>query len=897
MLPRFSNWQRIQKTPLQFALVAPFVLLIAAAVGLTGYLSFYNGQRAVDELSSYLQNETTSRIVQNLRSFLDTGALVNRNTQVAVSLGMLNTQDLNLWIPYLQQQIQSSGSVNNLAFGNAKGEYVGIDKRDHNQTVLQLSGKVTGFTLYSYDLYNKNIVLSSVPKYDPRVRPWYSASAQSGKAAWSTIYKHYSEPTLQIAASLPLFDSSGNLLGITTAAIRLSIIGDFLESVKIGQTGQTFIMERSGLLVATSTKEKPFRTVNDKPERISATESEKELTKATAQYLTMRFGDLSSVQTEHSMDFISGGKRYFLQLTPFQDPQGLNWLIAVVVPESDFMGNIYNINRNTIFLTLIALIIALGVGAFTAQWVTRPIQRLNAAAKLFAEGKWQQVAVSDREDELGELARSFNQMATQLRELFGVLERNVADLKQTGQELSESRQRYKNIFVNAPIGIYQATFEGKFLRVNPAMAHIFGYESPEKIMATITDIKKQLYVHPKDRDNFLSNIIDYGYSEGYETQFFCKDGTAIWVSITAREVYDDTTSSHFMEGFISDINARKLAENELKHEHDLLEKNVEIRTKELFIANQELSAMNEEFIAMNDELNATNDKLRDSNKNLENAYVELKNAQQQILQQEKMASVGQLAAGVAHEINNPMGFIISNLDSMQKYSDKIFRYITAQEEIIQQLIQPDCNQSKNIRASLLIDNLNATKKASKIEYILQDTGDLLKETMDGAIRVKNIVKDLKGFVRSDAESSLANINEGIESTINIIWNEIKYKASLTKDLGKIPLIRCYPGQLNQVFMNILVNAAQAIDDQGEIHVKTWADPEYVFVSIADTGNGIPAEILSRIFEPFFTTKGVGKGTGLGLSISYDIIKKHDGYITVVSESGKGTTFTIKLPAK
>ena len=163
--------------------------------------------------------------------------------------------------------------------------------------------------------------------------------------------------------------------------------------------------------------------------------------------------------------------------------------------------------------------------------------------------------------------------------------------------------------------------------------------------------------------------------------------------------------------------------------------------------------------------------------------------------------------------------------------------------------------------------------------------------------MKNIVKDLKGFVRSDAESSLANINEGIESTINIIWNEIKYKANVIKDFSEVPLIKCNPGQLNQVFMNILINAAQAIDTQGEIRVKTWANSDNVFVSIADTGSGIPAEIINRIFEPFFTTKDVGKGTGLGLSVSYDIIKKHDGDLTVVSEPGKGTIFTIALPIK
>jgi two-component system NtrC family sensor kinase len=167
--------------------------------------------------------------------------------------------------------------------------------------------------------------------------------------------------------------------------------------------------------------------------------------------------------------------------------------------------------------------------------------------------------------------------------------------------------------------------------------------------------------------------------------------------------------------------------------------------------------------------------------------------------------------------------------------------------------------------------------------------------MEGATRVKDIVQDLKGFARVESESKPANINDGLESAINIVWNEMKYKAALEKDLGDLPMTKCNIGQLNQVFMNILMNAAQAIDKWGEIRVKTWAAGNEIFISIADTGCGISPQILNRIYEPFFTTKEVGKGTGLGLSVSYDIVKKHGGYITVDSEPGKGTTFTICIP--
>ena len=173
---------------------------------------------------------------------------------------------------------------------------------------------------------------------------------------------------------------------------------------------------------------------------------------------------------------------------------------------------------------------------------------------------------------------------------------------------------------------------------------------------------------------------------------------------------------------------------------------------------------------------------------------------------------------------------------------------------------------------------------------------LIKESLDGADRVKTIVQNLKSFARVDEEAyKFADINDCIESTLNIVWNELKYKTTVKKEYGDIPLTGCYPQQLNQVIMNILVNAAQAIEKQGDITIKTWNGDGSIYVSISDTGSGIPEDKLSRIFEPFFTTKEVGKGTGLGLSICFEIVKKHNGEITVDSEEGKGTVFTIRIP--
>jgi two-component system NtrC family sensor kinase len=277
--------------------------------------------------------------------------------------------------------------------------------------------------------------------------------------------------------------------------------------------------------------------------------------------------------------------------------------------------------------------------------------------------------------------------------------------------------------------------------------------------------------------------------------------------------------------------------------------------------------------------------LEEKNRELEKAYSDLKSAHSQMLQGEKMASIGQLAAGVAHEINNPAGFILSNLGSLNNYTEKLTEFIHSQSEALE-----------IVHAEGTADGLKVLRKKLKIDYVIEDIHNLVRESIDGAERIKKIVQNLKSFSRLDeTEFKFTDINVCVESTLNIVWNELKYKATVIKDYGDVPQVKCYPQQLNQVFMNLLVNAAQAIEKQGEIKIKTWDGDGFINVAISDTGHGIPEDKINKIFEPFYTTKPVGKGTGLGLSITYDIVKKHNGAVTVESEVGKGTTFTVKIP--
>lgn len=275
------------------------------------------------------------------------------------------------------------------------------------------------------------------------------------------------------------------------------------------------------------------------------------------------------------------------------------------------------------------------------------------------------------------------------------------------------------------------------------------------------------------------------------------------------------------------------------------------------------------------------------------SYAELQEAKQsqdtlhrQLLQSEKMASIGQLAAGVAHEINNPIAFVSSNLVTLQDYTRQLLEMLTVYEQLEAVAVEHPGERQK----------VQQMREAIDLDYLREDVGSLLNESLEGVQRVRTIVQNLKDFSHAgEAERQLTDLHPGIESTLNIVWNEIKHKAQVRKEYGDIPLIEAVPAQLNQVFMNLLVNAAHAIESNGTITIRTAQKGDEVWVEIADTGKGIAPEVLPRIFEPFFTTKPIGKGTGLGLSLSYGIIQQHGGSIDVQSEVGHGTTFRVRLP--
>lgn len=279
----------------------------------------------------------------------------------------------------------------------------------------------------------------------------------------------------------------------------------------------------------------------------------------------------------------------------------------------------------------------------------------------------------------------------------------------------------------------------------------------------------------------------------------------------------------------------------------------------------------------------------------------LKETQFHLIQKEKMASLGEIAAGVAHEINNPIGFVHSNLETLEKYTARIKTVAAAYQNIMERISDVNSTKQDLLEECALVREL---EKKHKITVVLEDLEPLIHESVDGINRVAKIVKSLRNFARTGHENEIAmnDVNDIVEEALLIIRNEMKYTANLDKRLSLLPHVQCDKGQIAQVLINIFSNASQAIKSQsrsvmGKITVETYQENSYVTVKITDDGPGIKEEHLGRIFDPFFTTKEVGKGTGLGLSIAYGIIKNHGGEFKVESRYGEGAVFTIKLPYK
>jgi C4-dicarboxylate-specific signal transduction histidine kinase len=783
------------KTKLRRILVVPFVLQIVATVGLVGYLSFRNGQQAVTELVYKLQHEISNRVDQHLDSYTEIPNQVHKANLVTIRQGLFDLNDLQKSQRYFWQQAKVFKELSFIGYYLENNSGVGsglLDPSDKNP--VNLYHPPGGLTEYNYetdDQGSRTKLLTKI-EYNAIAQAWYVDTKKTKRPTWRVFA--YPDIDGYVAATLssPILDQNHKFLGVLSTDLTLPTVSDFLRSLKVSPNGKIFIIERDGMLIASSSADKPYKMMNHETKRIHLNEVTDRFIQVTSQQLQQRFSDLKTIQAVQQFSFPLSpgtfGQRQYVQVTPWQDThQQLDWLIVVTVPESDFMAQINTSSYITAFLCLGALTLATIIGLWTAQWITRPILKLNQAAKAIATGDFAQAVRFDHlgrnhPDELEELSRSFNTMATQLQMSFHELKSlNIA------------------------------------LQVK----------------------EKQL------------------------------------------ELYNET-----------------------------LEQQVKERTQ-----------------------------------TLSETLAKLQLAQDEAIQSEKMAALGHLVAGIAHEINTPLGAIRASISNINNALDRSLQELPP---LIQSLsneqledffvlldlakrsqVMLSSREERQLKRSLkqtlqahglpnaesLAGTLSKMGIQTSLEPILSllnndnaisilDTAYQLSSVQNNSQniqiaieRASRIVYALKNYVRQDMSGVpiSTSITESIDLVLTLYQNQIKRGIEVIRVYQPdLPLVIGYPDELAQVWSNLISNAIQAMNYNGTLTIAVSQQEQSVLVQVRDRGSGIPDAIQTQIFQPFFTTKPAGEGSGLGLSIVRKIIDKHQGHITVTSKPGD-TTFNVFLP--
>lgn len=576
----------VGKVPLQNVLITSFVVQVVAVVGLVGFLSFRNGQRAVSELSTQLRNQIIDRIYLHLDTYLQMPHLLNRTNENAIG-HLSNARSLDDLESFLLKQMHSFELVPYTAWGNELGEYVGIDRLKDGKLHIEVVEQPANPKYYTYAVNSqgqRGKLVQVTPFYDPRIRPWYKSAIQKGKATWSSIYVWFNQAEMAIDAVLPVYDQKGAILGVLDTPLKLSRISDYLRQLPISKSGQSFIIDRAGLLVASSDNFKPF-IINNKPQRLKASDSRNHLIQSTAQYLTQRFNNLSTIDAPMQLEFIHNNQRQFVQVHPFQDNFGIDWLIVVVVPETDFMEQINANTRSTIVLCIAALLIASVVGIAIARWITKPIQRLNTSAKHIAKGEWNTTVEVNRADEVGELAKSFNSMAVQLQESF-------TEMKALNVALSQSERQLHQFLEAIPVGVTVHEANGKISYANfmaqRLLSQDINKEASSAELAEAYQVYRGNQLYPTEELPVVLAL--KGETVTVDDMLIHQDGKFIPLEVRSTPIKDDRGNIIYAIVAFTDITDRKLAEQEIAQLNQNLEQRVIERTAQLEVALKELEA-------------------------------------------------------------------------------------------------------------------------------------------------------------------------------------------------------------------------------------------------------------------------------------------------------------------
>ncbi|MEB3357468.1 MAG: ATP-binding protein [Synechococcales bacterium] len=546
-------------------LTIPFLCQVILAVGLTGYLSFRNGQKTIDQLATHLQQEIGDRIQQKLETYLETPHALNQLNADAIQMGLLNTANLEGLYRHFWQEVQTFDTLSSIYMGDRHGSVVGIGSLPDGTHTLIVTEQFPKLDVSRYALGadgDQGKLLDTLPNVDVRTRPWFQAAQTAGGPTWSPPYLDYETEELTISAVHPLYDAGGTLEYVLASDLYLRDLHEFLSGLSIGRSGEAFIIDRAGRLISTSTADPMMTVQGDTPFRLAATASPNAMVSQTAQQLLDTFGSFEAIKASEQRRWRLDKTRQFVNVMPFQDGYGLDWLVVTVIPESDFTQQIAANTRNTVALCMVATLVTVGLGVLTSYWIARPIRRMEAVSDAIARGN-----LKERIDEtipvreLQGLAQALNQMAQQLEI------KEIAQRQQVAADLQLSEEKYRSLSENMTDGIYLLSETFQLVYCNPAMEDIFG-RSPDFFKSNYTRSLLQC-IDPRDRDLVRQAFFSSGNSSsliqaGY--RIVRPDGKLRYLRDVMHVVRDATGRVHRYQGIISDITTLRQAEEVLRRQ-------------------------------------------------------------------------------------------------------------------------------------------------------------------------------------------------------------------------------------------------------------------------------------------------------------------------------------------
>lgn len=883
VIPKASKPPLVQKVPLRLILVVPFVLQIFAAVGITGYLSLRNGSKAVNDVAAQLRHEVTSRIKERLQTYLATPQLVNQINADSIRLGELNIQNFSQMQRHFWQQTKWFKQVTFLSFANNAGDFIGVGRDLDGKTIITSSDKSTGNHLLSYQVNSqgdrgKLTADLSVVKYDARVRPWYQTAVKAGTTAWTPIYV-WTSGEIGIDSVSPVYKQD-KLQGVLSVSLSLSEIGKFLGKLKIGNSGQTVIIERSGLIVATSIVEKlclpvsppitekkkvPRLRGSNKCQRLKVTESREPLIRYSGKHLLKEFGDLTRIENTKQTIFDWRGKRQFLQITPFRNAQDLDWLIVVVVPESDFMEKINANTRTTILLCLGALVLATGLGIFTSRWISKPILKLRDASLAIASGNFDQNITINGIEELMVLGIAFNQMGEQLKQSRIQLQEKVAERTQElAQEirdrtLAQEALRQRATILSNQYQVLTELAKDSTLHQGDLLASL--KKLTEATANTLAVERVSVWLYDETKANLVCiDLYEQSFQQHQaETKLLVADYPVYFKAlesetiICADNAITDPRTKEFNQTYLNPLNINSLLDVPIQRGEERI--GVVCLEQVGFSHNWTLEEQSfarsiADFVSLAIE-----------SRNRRQAEIALQQAKEaaEVANQAK----SEFLANMSHELRTPLNGILGYAQIFRNYP-KLGEKERKGIEIIYQ-----CGSHL---LTLINDILDLSKiEARKMELFPRD------------FHFPSFVQGVAQICRIRAE----------QKDLSFI-----YQIDPNLPVG----IRADEKRLRQVLLNLLGNAVKFTKTGSVTFSIRLMEPDkqykypknyQVRFTIKDTGVGMTPEQLAKIFLPFEQVgdnKFKAEGTGLGLAISQKIVEMMGSKIQVRSQIGVGSEF-------